>query len=113
MKHQGGQSEADIFTEGHWNVKGVADPVLSAKIIEARAEACASLDALKPHVFYEAKIFQNPNPSANKRWVCALVYESDSPLSRLTHEVTPKAYGDSPEEACEAFDRLWETGNAG
>lgn len=89
----------------------------------ARLDAAAAEARLRPHVVYKARVWRTSLNEEGKQWACGLVYDGGfvshvgtvymgTPMDVVTGWSTPYpvAFGETPDQACEAFDELWKNG---
>ena len=69
--------------------------LIATKVKQAKIDYIRSLNWLRPSLSYPVNIKLD-----GSRWVCTL--ETDADPAKC-----PIAYGDSPRQACENFDCLW------
>jgi hypothetical protein len=60
-----------------------------------------------PHLIYGAVVWRFGGDKG-REWICELPIHQGTPSS--VRRRRPKAYGDTPERACENFDHLWAHG---
>ena len=77
---------------------------------EAGEKLTAAQLAGRPHVIYGAAVW-HLDGGEGKEWVCELPPIVGTPSSVKRRR--PKAFGKTPEEACNNFDALWTGGKEG
>jgi hypothetical protein len=78
-----------------------------ARLDGANYERLAAKLKAAPHAIYGAVVWRLGGKNG-REWVCELPPPRGMPSSIKRRR--PKAYGDTPEQACDNFDHLWEHG---
>jgi hypothetical protein len=117
MSEEKGALLCGVTNEGTMLKQGKKEIVAQRKAdIEAKT---ANLKA-QPHVVYGAKVFLTVGETTPEtKWTCGLVYDGVNTQIIGVGQIAPGWYysfpcatGPTPKAACEAFDRLWEFGDA-